>query len=231
MPAWTPHIKIARTINKKLNMEEDYFILGNVYPDILSGYIIPDISKKIKSDVTHYREKTGVHHIIIQDFINKHKGQFKNPVVLGYLCHLIADSFWNINIYSKHHKKQDGKVFMIINDGTEVETTEVGLRKLKHHEFDVFDDYLQSTNNLGEMIGKIEKTDYFKDLFEVPCTKEDIDKTVKHLNNLVNSKPQYKADYKLFTEIELNNLLEKTYSHILETLISKGIIDKNYKFI
>ena len=232
MPAWTPHIKIARALNEKLNIEENPFIIGNVMPDILSGFIIDNISTHVNSNITHYRERTGIHLIIISDFINAHKEQFKNPMVLGYLCHLIADAYWNEWVYTKHYKLINNQPFMILSNNKEVKTTNLDFRNLKHQDFKIYDNYLQSQTDMGTTIS-LTDTDfnYFIDIKEVPCSKEDIDKTLKVLNDIIKAKPSYSPDYKIFTENELNTLLNKTYSHILDILIQNNIIDSNYKIL
>lgn len=225
MPSWTIHIKVARTINKKLKLDENSFLFGNVMPDVLSGFIVKETSTTISPAISHYRSPEGVHEIEIDKFINTYKGKFKNPVVLGYLIHLITDYFWNDWTYSKHYRQCYNKCFMIAN-GKETEIKWPIFRKYKHKDFEAFDNYLRSTQDLGALMEYNDNMyNFSKEIAEVPCTADDIYKTIQVINSIIEDSPTYSSNYKIFTESELNQLLEETSNYIFKILINNKIVN------
>ena len=85
MPSWPIHIAIAHKVNKKLNLNDD-FILGSVLPDILDGYIIKS-SNITDKNLSHFRIN---HKISLDYFLEKYHDKLNNPIVLGFLVHLIT---------------------------------------------------------------------------------------------------------------------------------------------
>ena len=57
MPCWGTHLHIANELNKKLNIKENEFLVGNVLPDMYSGWIIKNASKIEKYEISHMGEK------------------------------------------------------------------------------------------------------------------------------------------------------------------------------
>ena len=50
MPTWKTHIKIAKDLLKKLDLNEsdqELFLIGNILPDINNSYVVKDIKVKI----------------------------------------------------------------------------------------------------------------------------------------------------------------------------------------
>lgn len=100
MPSWSIHLAIAKRINDKLNLDKDLFYYGNLLPDV-------DKSTLISRDEAHYDNHTipfpncpKEHMIDIDLFLKDYKENLSNPLILGYYCHLLADNFYNNEIYS-----------------------------------------------------------------------------------------------------------------------------------
>ena len=53
MPTWPVHLKIAHKLKDKYNLTDD-FIIGNVIPDTMNGYVIDNPSNIFHHSVTHY---------------------------------------------------------------------------------------------------------------------------------------------------------------------------------
>ena len=53
MPSWPIHVALAHKFNKKLNLGDD-FILGNVLPDVLDGFIF-EPSNITDKNLSHFR--------------------------------------------------------------------------------------------------------------------------------------------------------------------------------
>ena len=96
MPHWKTHIEIAKRCNEFLKFNKnDYtlFLFGNILPDINNGYIISDIVTHIDRNYTHFKDNDS--HKIYLNFYNEYKNNIKNPMILGYYCHLYADYSFN----------------------------------------------------------------------------------------------------------------------------------------
>ena len=49
MPSWGMHLLVAKKLNEKINIEDyNSFLIGNLIPDLNNGFVVPDISKKMK---------------------------------------------------------------------------------------------------------------------------------------------------------------------------------------
>ena len=40
MPSWSVHLAVAKKVNKKLKLNDDLFLYGNLIPDVDKGTII-----------------------------------------------------------------------------------------------------------------------------------------------------------------------------------------------
>ena len=101
MPSWSIHLAIAKEVNKVLNLDADLFYYGNLIPDVDRGTLI-------SRDDAHYYNKNLAfpncpkeYMIDLEAFLNDYKEQLTNPLILGYYCHLLVDTFYDNEIYSK----------------------------------------------------------------------------------------------------------------------------------
>lgn len=128
MPTWGIHLAMANQINRKLNMEMNSFLLGNILPDVPNNYIVKNITNVIPYEVTHYININTDKYINLPSFpdinlfIDKYKDNLNNPLVIGYLVHLLTDLYWNtrfvndyltfgVTIPFNSYKQKDLKLF------------------------------------------------------------------------------------------------------------------------
>ena len=196
MPSWPIHLKIASKINK-----DDNFLLGNVLPDIYSGYIVEGVSKNVDSKVAHFRDGKKIN---VQSFLEKYKDKLDDKLILGYLTHLLADEHYNEYVMHKYPHK-DGCA--IINNEM---VQKKDLIKMKHHDLKVYDNKI-----LKEMKFNID----FKNIKNtLNINNDDLIKTIDYINSL---KPDDDVeDYKIFSEEELDMLYESCLEKIREYLKS-----------
>ena len=91
MPTWKTHIKIAKDLLKKLDLNEsdqELFLIGNILPDINNSYVVKYIKVKIDHQKTHYVNDEIPSY---QKFYNEYKDKLNNYLVLGYFVHLYID--------------------------------------------------------------------------------------------------------------------------------------------
>ena len=66
-----------------------------------------------------------------------------NPIIMGYLSHLITDSLWNETFYGEKCVKENNKIIGFINKNNElVKTDRLRLRKDKQKDFKAFQYYI-----------------------------------------------------------------------------------------
>lgn len=83
IPSWGIHLKLAKKINKKLNLDNDLFTFGNLIPDVDNDSIYT------RRDAHYY---TGIKfkkcpnelEIDLKKFLNDYKDRLKDPMILGY---------------------------------------------------------------------------------------------------------------------------------------------------
>ena len=100
MPSWPIHLSIAKKVNEKLKLNKDLFYYGNLIPDV-------DKNSSINRYQAHYYDKNlpcfncpKEHMINIDLFLKDYKDNLSNPLILGYYCHLLADYYYNLKVYT-----------------------------------------------------------------------------------------------------------------------------------
>lgn len=108
MPAWGIHLTVAQKINEKLGLPVNDFLLGNVLPDALNGYIVKNITNFKSYNDTHYIKVDSDNYVNLPKlpdyylFINKYKDKLNKPMILGYLVHLMTDYYFNKEVINKY---------------------------------------------------------------------------------------------------------------------------------
>lgn len=199
MPNWKIHLEVGKRVANNIKFNEkdyEFFMLGNILPDINNRYIVENIKKQISHKVTHFDYNNKTH----ENFFNIYKEKISEPIVLGYYVHLFTDYIWNNDFYTS-----------IV--GTEFEKLDKDtLRELKQSDFrnynNLYVDNQLTINNLDESIEKI------KIINEVNLNKDDLIDTINYLKGKIF----YDTEYSFYSEEYLNNLLEYTIKTITNEL-------------
>ena len=226
MPTWPVHLKIAHKLKDKYNLTDD-FIIGNVIPDTMNGYVIDNPSNIFHHSVTHYSssEYKDFLEINIDKFLEENKEKLNNEIILGTYMHLITDYMFNTYTQKNHFEKIDGEIYAVLNDST----IERNIRpmEVKQSDFKIFGDKLINKKEIGERVSITKETlELIKDL-NYKVEKEDVLKTVDKINEYVESNPT-EEDYRMFTEKEFNDLFNNCYEK-LEEIIYEITDDKEIK--
>lgn len=155
MPSWAIHLKVAKELAKNMP-EKDYerFLLGNLLPDVNVGYLINPISKKIPYSVTHFGKmetfdgKTREFPDYVT-FAKNYEANRRDPIVRGYLAHLVTDFYWNYQTYIKKGIYENGKMIGLQGTNNTVFGESEVLRQTKVGNFNSLSYYLYQ-NNLVE---------------------------------------------------------------------------------
>ena len=148
MPSWAIHLAVATQLNKKIKLNEqnkNIFLLGNILPDILNGYVIKNISHIVPHREAHMEipvkiENHFEYRYDLKGFLEKYKEKFENPMMLGYYTHLLTDFYWNdltygrLGVFDKNKnliglKMYNEKIYM---------APKAELRKIKTKDFKLF---------------------------------------------------------------------------------------------
>lgn len=92
MPTHKIHLAIAKKVSDKLKFDLDSVMLGSV---------LPDICNEKKHQLSHFQfgEKDLEGLANPDKFVQKYKSKLNNPVMLGYLIHILTDRFYNEYIF------------------------------------------------------------------------------------------------------------------------------------
>ena len=235
MPTWAMHLATATKLKDILHIETNSFLFGNLLPDINNGYVT-NVTKVFSHSQTHYnicQNFNGQKEILpnINGFISKYHAIYNNPLLLGYLTHILADFYWNYTTYVDHGflDKEKNRIGICCNNGTLKRCDKETARKLKTNDFKIFSNYIYG-NQLTEI------PFYQESLLlncntipEVDLTKKDIENVIQYLTNSYhfandNFNDSEKKAYVIYTEEELLHRLEDSIHFILQSLTEHSIL-------
>ena len=227
MPSWSIHLAIAKEISKKLNINDDSFLYGNLIPDVDKGTSISRYNAHYYGDLP-FPNCPRENMIDINTFISDYKDNISNPLILGHYCHLLTDNFYNNVVYSKcwvlddNHdiigiKLKNGKVIYV-----DSEDKKKIKKHYKHRDFELYGKYLFN-NGLVVIPSDIETI-----VKDIKCLKDDfldenmvvkrfsyLNDKFKKFNKLSLKEKVLKHNYKLFTKEELDKLYFECIEYIL----------------
>lgn len=230
MPSWGIHLAIAKNLSSKLQVEKDGFLFGNLMPDINTGYVIHDVSKVIPHQKTHYKiiKQFGDNIQSIPNcdqFYQQYKNELDNPVVLGYLTHLLADYYFNDQVYTQKgiYNQGDNTMEIKLNNGEILKGTRKEIRDVKEKDFKIFSKFLFE-NHLSE-------TPKYHKFFalgnevikEVNVTDEDVKKVLGYVNQYFDttnyqSKENNNQNYAIFSQQEMTEKVNECTEFIVDYL-------------
>lgn len=235
MPCWGMHLHIAKKVNKRLNLEENLFLIGNVLPDIYSGYIIKNASKIEKYEISHFGERTllgGKKYTLpnIEKFEKENELFFReNILLLGYFSHILTDYFFNKYSFEKIYVKDENSntIGCYLKNGEFYKTDGMEVRSFKHSDFSRFSNKKLENfkNKLIELTPEI--IGMSKKINTMEIYEEDLIKTVEYINDMIlykcekNNKIKF-DDYKIYTEEILQKITDDCIDFVYNRI-------KNYK--
>lgn len=235
MPSWSIHLAIAKKVNEKLKLNKDLFYYGNLIPDV-------DRNSPINKYKAHYYDNNlpyfncpKEHMININLFLKDYKDDLTNPLILGYYCHLLADYYYNLNVYTTKwlYDDKNNIIGIKLKNNKIIKIDKEDKRKLrkkyKHGDFELYGKYLFNTLEIPTNSEIIK--DNIKYLKDNLLTDELVDYRIKYLktdfkknNKLTLKERLIKNNYKLFTKEELDKMLEECVKLIIEKINDIGEI-------
>lgn len=232
MPAWTTHLVTANKVLEKIDIEDkNSFIFGNILPDVNNGYFVTNVTNVLNHKKTHFTTEEDIkdnkfNFNNIQRFIEEYKDDISNPLLLGYLVHMLTDSYWNQiahnehYIYSKDNKFEGCKLL----DDNIIKCARIKAIRIKQKDFNVFGDFLLKENKI--MLPKYDDNllKYSNIIKENPITKQDIIDTIDYLNKMMeDSKLDESYKYQMFTKDELINKFDKSIEFAVKSILPEEL--------
>ena len=217
MPSWPVHIAIARRLDKKLKLGDD-FIIGNVIPDVPNGYVFSNVSNHFSHGFTHYN--TNKEHSIpnsnIDVFLKDYKDKLDNPILMGYLAHLLTDKFFNEYTYKYHMTVCNDKRAVILNDGRVSLNFEPW--RVKQFDFYWFGEFLIYNKKLGDKVSLSDGCFKRTKILPFSLSSSDLFVTLDKINEFVCGRGSDKDSYKMFTKDELLKVYDDCFFYICDFL-------------
>ena len=226
MPSWKIHSKIGSDILKQIKVNRKYFMIGNLIPD-QDKYNIGDLRVNVSRVITHYVSeedlKIGINLPDYDRFYNKYKDIFNNPVIMGYLVHLLTDYYWNKYIYDKYFIKKSNKYIGVKLRTNEIYKCEFNeMNTMKQKDFEIFNNSLTvRKNNFRYCLN----SNYFEELEEIRIKKHNIFLIGKYLNSS-HKREETEDSYTILNEKECFKITKECEDFIIKYLKSKSLIEK-----
>lgn len=215
MPSHKIHIYIEEQLNKKLKLDEDLFKLGNVLPDLVKG----------KHSVGHFKVSKSEYDF--NSFINKYKDELKNnnPIVIGYLTHLLADDYYNKYIRDKYFIYGEDNLPCGINkNNNKIYMDREKIFDLKHKDLENFDLFLLNNNDFISF-----KNNNIKlDLFDVD--EDEVKKYIEKYNMDIKKKNYIEEEYNFIDREEQEKIIKEVIIYIEKYLKQINLENKTKKY-
>lgn len=234
MPSWSVHLAVAKKVNKKLKLNDDLFLYGNLIPDVDKGTIITRYEAHYYNEKLPFPTVPQEKMIDINKFLSVYKSKLGNPLILGYYSHLLTDQFYNEKVYTSKWVQDNNNNIIGIRFNNKILKIDIDdkkrlKRKYKHRDFELYGKYLFNDGyvSIPQNINLVkENAIYLKDKF---LTDELIDHRFNYLKNefakfnkLSLSEKLFKHNYKLFTKKELDNIMEECIEMIVNKIKESG---------
>ena len=202
MPTHQIHIGIAKELNKDFNYNPDLFYIGSILPDLGKEHYI-----------SHFKKGHGNYDF--DKFINQYYDK-NNPVMVGYLVHILSDSFYNKYVREKYYIHDD-KLCGIKTSKIEFYGELREVTDIKQAGFYDYEYYLLNNNEIPKM--------NYVDVSKVANIKEcnyDLDYINKYIDehNEIIKKNNYDIKYNIFAFEELDILYKECILYIKNYLDS-----------
>lgn len=231
MPSWSIHLKIGKELNKKLKIDENKFMFGSLIPDTDSDWKLGRFNAHYYGNLK-FPKCPFENMIDLNSFLLDYKDKMRDPMIIGYYCHLLTDNYYNEYIYyNKWIQDKDNNIIgirKIDNEIIDVSNDYKLTGKYKHRDLELYgkrlfkDENIFIPNNVDNIINSLP---LLKDEF---ITKENVIKRIHYLNNEFFdfneiTKDEYNKKYELFTKEELDNLLNDCIEYVLKELTKVGV--------
>lgn len=223
MPNWGEHLLIANKILKKIKIDENLFLFGNILPDVQDGYLVKGISNIQPHNINHFDFHNGNYSSNnkkgYEVFFERYSEKMNNSIIIGYLSHLVTDSLWNDVFYNEKCIKEDNELIGVINkEGKLIKGDKKKLREYKQEDFRIFQYYIYKNYNMKLPKFSFDISKNANIIENININDEDVRKVIEYINETEKNSNSQNLEMKIFTTEELEEQIDKTVSFANEFL-------------
>lgn len=236
MPSWSIHLAVAKKVNKKLKLNEELFLYGNLIPDVDKGTSITRYDAHYYNENLPFPTVPQEKMIDINKFLDIYKNKLNNPLILGYYSHLLTDQFYNEKVYTTKWVQDDKNNIVGIKFKNnkilkiDIEDKNRLKRKYKHYDFELYGKYLFNDNIVQVPTNDKLIKNNIDCLDKKFLTDELVEYRINYLNheftdfNKLSLKEKiFKHNYKLFTKDELDELMNNCVDMVIKKIEEVGV--------
>ncbi len=234
MPTHKIHLAIAKQVNDTLKLDLDSILLGSVLPDICDNE---------DHKIAHYQvgEKDLEGLANPDKFVEKYKSKLNNPIMIGYLIHLLTDRYYNEYMF-KHfyiYDENDNGIGMYLKGKKKL--LDADTRKdLKHRELFLYDSWLLN-NGYVPKFNNTKCIEKVLDFDEAKFNRKKLEEYILSSNRDIDKVNIFRKlkiyPYKITTKKELDSVYNNCINYILdyfkkinnEKEIENGFISTNIR--
>lgn len=226
MPNWGEHLLIANKILKKIKLDENLFLFGNILPDVQDGFLVKGISNIQPHKINHYDLNGEKYNPNIKKgyevFYEKYSEKMCNPIIMGYLTHLITDFLWNNMFYNGKCVKENDKLIGFINKkGELIKGDKADLGKNKQSDFGIFSSYIYKNHNMKLPEYNLEIAKNANIIKNININNDDVQKVVDYINETKTDAINQNQEMQIFTIEELEKQIDNTVDFVYNFLKNK----------
>lgn len=203
MPSHKIHISVANEINKKLKLDKNKLLLGSILPDLSEG----------EHYISHFKTDINNHSFYnIELFLSKY--DIENPVLMGYLIHILTDKFYNDYVRKNYYIFKNNRLCGIKAIGGNIYGTPFEICSIKQEDFYIYDLFLLQNKTFPKInfisdMPKIDECNYSMDY---------IKKYLENYNSEIRKSNIYNAEYRYLDCEEADKIYNECIKYILEYL-------------
>jgi hypothetical protein len=187
----------------------------------------------VEYHISHFKEQNeGIEGLSNPDrYITKYKDKLDDPIVIGYLIHLLTDRFWNKYMLNNVYLYNEENEVVGIKTKRKKEFTlpQESIYELKQKTYNKYDNYLigkKLVDSIKEKVIELPKLD------EIKITIEELDQKIYEYNKNVKEqllKNKFltfnKNKYSLLNQKDFEDNLERCAGYIYSYLKKNDIIE------
>lgn len=213
MPSHKIHLALAKKVNEKLNYDLDSILIGSVLPDICEGR---------NHGVSHFQKgKTDLAGLANPDrFIEKYKDKLDNPVMMGYLIHILSDRFYNEYFFRHFYIYDDNNngIGMYLKGRKKI-LGDNDRKALKHRELALYDKWLLNHNQVPRF-KSLDCLNNIVNIEEATFDKENIKNYINNANRDIDKNNMFSKlcfyNYKITNKKELDEIFNNCVNYIID---------------
>ena len=148
-----------------------------------------------------------------------------NPIIVGYLTHLITDCLWNDMFYNgKCIKENDNLVGFINKNGQLVKGDKQELSEHKQQEFKIFQSYIYKNHNMKLPEFSLEISQNANIIENININDEDVRKVVDYIKQTKIDSKDENLETQIFTIEELERQIDNTVDFVYSFLKTGEIV-------